>query len=136
MKMPDRIGKEMLAPCGFDCIVCYRHLKPKGFCRGCLTDDDTGKTAHCRACNIKECAKGKKIVYCFECSEFPCKALENIDRNYVKRYGVSLVNNGARAREIGTDAFMSEEKVRWTCSKCCGVISLHDSECSECKVKL
>ena len=59
-----------------------------------------------------------------------------MDRNYVKRYGVSLVNNGARAREIGTDAFMSEEKVHWTCSKCSGVISLHDSECSECKVKL
>ena len=98
--MPDRIGKEMLAPCGFDCIVCYRHLKPKGFCRGCLTDDEAGKTAHCRACNIKECAKGKKIVYCFECSEFPCKALENMDRNYVKRYGVSLVNNGARARAL------------------------------------
>ena len=76
MEMPDRIGKEMLAPCGFDCIVCYRHLKPKGFCRGCLTDDEAGKTAHCRACNIKECAKGKKSFTVLNAANFPVKPLK------------------------------------------------------------
>jgi predicted ATP-dependent serine protease len=30
---------------------------------------------------------------------------------------------------------LREEKLKWTCAHCGGVISLHDGYCSECKME-
>ena len=42
MKMPDKIEDIMLAPCGMNCTVCYKHIgirKRVEPCVGCLKDD-------------------------------------------------------------------------------------------------
>lgn len=124
----------MFAPCGMNCKVCYKHLKPKKSCKGCLSSDDD-KPEHCKKCNIKNCVKEKGITYCFECADFPCKQIKNLDKSYIKRYGVSLVQNGITVKNDGLECFMMKEKEHWTCKKCSGIISLHDAECSECYYK-
>ena len=85
MKMPkENIDTTMFAPCGMNCLVCYKHCYHKKPCAGCL-NSDKGKPEYCRKCKIKDCIKDKGLSYCFEC---------------------------------------------------CGIISIHDRECSECQEKM
>ncbi len=134
MKMPERIEDIMLAPCGMNCAVCYKHVGVRKYakpCEGCLKGD-LGKPEHCRTCNIKNCAQQKGYVHCFECADFPCKLIKNLERSYIKRYGVSLIENSRSAKEDGISAFMEADRRKWTCSQCGGAFSLHDKVCSEC----
>lgn len=43
------------------------------------------------------------------------------------------MDNSKFVREQGLEKFMKEQKERYTCQKCGGVISIHDRECSECQ---
>ena len=76
MKMPkENIDTSMFAPCGMNCLVCYKHCYHKKPCAGCL-NSDKGKPEHCRKCKIKDCIRSKELSYCFECSEYPCKQIK------------------------------------------------------------
>ena len=93
MKMPtENIDAIMFAPCGMNCKVCYKHCYHKKPCAGCL-NSDKNKPEHCRKCKIKDCIKGKGLSYCFECSDYPCKLIKNIEKSYNKRYQASLMEN-------------------------------------------
>lgn len=40
MKMPkENIDTSMFAPCGMNCLVCYKHCYHKKPCAGCLNSD-------------------------------------------------------------------------------------------------
>ncbi len=131
MKMPDQIENIMLAPCGMNCMVCYVHLKKKKACNGCLCND-TNKPERCKICEIKMCAQAKGCIHCFDCADFPCKRIKNLEKSYLKRYQVSLVENSRLAKEKGFELFLQKERLRWICTECKGIISLHDKECTEC----
>ena len=132
--MPDKIEDIMLAPCGMNCTVCYKHVGVRKYgksCEGCLKGD-LGKPEHCRKCNIKSCAQEKGYTHCFECANFPCKLIKNLEKSYNKRYATSLVKNSRTAQAEGITVFLEQDRQKWTCSKCGGAISLHDGACSEC----
>ncbi len=134
MKRPQKFDAAMLAPCGVNCAVCYRHISPRKHgvaCGGCLAGDD-GKPERCRMCAIKACARGKGLLRCHDCGDFPCRRIRNFDKSYRKRYRVSVVANGVAAGEEGIEAFMSKELEKWTCRHCGGLVSQHDGTCSEC----
>ena len=136
MKMcKENIDTNMFAPCGMNCNVCYKHCYHKKPCAGCLSSD-TGKPEHCRKCKIKDCIKEKALSYCFECSEYPCKLIKNLEKSYNKRYQASLIENSCFVQEQGLDCFMKQQKEKYTCPKCGGIISIHDKECSECQEKM
>lgn len=135
MKMPLKIENIMFAPCGINCMVCYKHCNSKKPCPGCLLGD-LNKPEHCRNCNKKECAKVKGYTHCFQCEDFPCKLVKNLEKSYNKRYHESLIRNSLMVKEKGIDAFMASESKKWVCPGCSGVISLHDGECSECQRKI
>lgn len=134
MKMPPAIDTALFAPCGMNCMVCYKHCYAKKSCAGCLPGND-GKPEHCRKCKIKDCVREKGLTNCFECISFPCKLIKNLEKSYNQRYGASLVQNSLFVKEYGLTAFMEQQLKRYTCSSCGGVISLHDAECSECQAK-
>lgn len=127
----EKLSVIMFAPCGMNCLVCYKHCSHKKPCEGCLQSDD-GKPEHCRKCKIKECVKGEALKYCFECLEYPCKRLEYLEKSYRTRYGASLQVNSHFVKEKGLAEFMEQQKQKYTCPECGGIISLHDLECSEC----
>ena len=134
MKMPDVISGEMLAPCGINCCVCYKHTKTRKHsqrCEGCLAGD-SGKTERCRSCRIKICAQSKGFSRCFECTDFPCRLIKNIDKSYTKRYEVSLIENGRTAHRDGIRQFLEQDRLKWMCPECGGAFSIHDGLCSEC----
>ncbi len=135
MKMPDEaIGTVMFAPCGMNCLVCYQHCNHKRPCAGCL-NSDMGKPEHCRKCRIKDCAKTKELSYCFQCPDYPCKLIRRLEKSYRTRYHASLMENSEFVRQYGLEPFMRAQKETFTCPKCGGIISIHDSACSECQKK-
>ena len=133
MKMPaGEIEPSLFAPCGMNCLVCYKHCYHKKPCAGCL-NCDKGKPEHCRECKIKDCVAEQGILYCYQCRTFPCARIKSLEKSYRGRYRTSLMENSRAVKEIGLAAFMRSQKERYTCPACGGVISLHDAECSECQ---
>jgi hypothetical protein len=135
VKMPETIEDIMFAPCGMNCSVCYKHVgmrKHAKACEGCLKSNE-GKPEHCRQCGIKTCAQSKGFIHCFECAEFPCKLIKNLEKSYLKRYSVSLIENSQTACANGIAAFLEHDRHKWTCADCGGAFSLHDGFCSECQ---
>ena len=135
MKMPKKITEKMLAPCGITCLTCYVYLRKKNACLGCQTDSEN-KPKHCLNCKKKNCAESRGLTHCAQCIDFPCQLVKNLDRSYRQRYGTSLIKNGERLREIGTEQYLLEEKQRWTCNQCGGVICIHDHICSDCGAEM
>lgn len=135
MKMPEKIESAMFAPCGMNCLVCYKHCYHKKPCGGCLKSD-RGKPEHCRKCRIKDCTAGKKITYCYECADFPCKQIKSLEKSYNSRYHASLVENSNTVREHGVKVLLEQHREKYKCQHCGGIISLHDAECSECRYKI
>lgn len=136
MKMPEgNIDTSMFAPCGMNCKVCYKHCYHKKSCAGCL-NNDKGKPEHCRKCKIKDCVKRKLLSYCYECSDYPCKLIKNLEKSYNQRYQTSLTGNSSFVQTHGLEDFMIQQKEKYICPKCGGIISLHDRECSECQEKV
>lgn len=133
MLPPDHIDASFFAPCGMNCLVCYKHLGQKP-CAGCLSGSEN-KPAACRACKIKDCAQNRGVVHCFACAKFPCKFIKALDRSYRTRYGVPLAEYSRKAAQQGLEAFLQEHTAQYTCPACGGLISLHDGDCSECKTQ-
>lgn len=131
MMMPGSIPDAYIAPCGIDCFACYAHLREKKRCGGCNGPDNL-KPKHCLTCRITLCASEHGVTYCHECDAYPCHRLRSLSRTYRTYYGVNPLENGAVIRERGKDAFLEQERSRWSCSGCGGVVSQHDSTCSEC----
>ena len=46
------------------------------------------------------------------------------------------MENSQFVQEKGLCAFMEQQKERYTCPICGGIISIHDSECSECQLQI
>lgn len=135
MKMSERIEEIMFAPCGMNCMVCYKHCytkKTKNPCLGCLANDEMGKPEHCRKCKIKDCVREKGITYCFECSKFPCNFIKNLEKSYNQRYNTSLIENSLFVKNHSLVVFMEKQKQEYTCKECGGVYSIHDKVCTEC----
>lgn len=135
MKMPESIEEIMFAPCGMNCKVCYKHCYHRKPCKGCLKGD-VEKPEHCRKCKIKDCIRSKSLSYCFECLDFPCKKIKYLEKSYNKRYQASLIENSEFVQRHGLEKFMEQQKEKYTCSKCGGIISIHDKECGECQEKM
>lgn len=135
MKMPNQINASMLAPCGMNCMVCYRHCFHKKPCAGCL-ETSQGKPAHCRSCKLKDCAAARGLTCCWDCGAYPCKEVKRLDKSYRTRYGASLIENGLFVKEHGVSEFMRRQKAAFTCPACGGVVSLHDGVCSQCRGKV
>lgn len=129
--MPDSPSPALLAPCGMNCLVCYRRCAHKKPCAGCL-DGDVNKPEHCRRCALRACAGRRGHTHCFACAEFPCAPIRRLDGNYRRRYGVSLIENGKFASARGISALMERDRAAYRCPVCGGVISLHDAACGEC----
>lgn len=135
MKMPKGgIETAMFAPCGMNCQVCYKHCRRQKPCAGCLKSD-LGKPERCRKCKIKNCVKSKGLLYCFMCSAYPCKQIRSLEKSYNERYQASLMDNSRCVQQYGLEKFMEWQKKSYTCSKCGGIVSVHDRECSECREK-
>jgi hypothetical protein len=131
MKMLDKIGNEIIAVCGVNCLSCSAYLNKKNPCPGCRASEAEHNRKSCISCVKKKCAFDKGLRWCYECGQFPCPKIKVLSKRYTQNYGIDLVQNGLDAQK-DIDSFLSEQRERFVCGACGGVIDQHHQECSEC----
>ncbi|MBN1330541.1 MAG: DUF3795 domain-containing protein [Candidatus Heimdallarchaeota archaeon] len=98
-------------------------------CQGCKSKGYVFKG--CRNCQIRTCAQSKNYEFCYECSEFPCEKIERF-KNSGLAHTFMAVQNLSKLKEIGIDAWLKEQEVRWKCTNCGKTFSWIAENCTEC----
>jgi len=129
---------ELVAPCGMNCGLCSAHLamrndvKAKGirmpYCKGCRPRDKRCAFLKKRCDLLLE----GKVEYCYECAQFPCESLKQLDERYRELYRMSMVENLRAIKLEGVEAFLEEQGARWRCPECGGTICCHNGICFSC----
>lgn len=125
--------------CGLYCGACPNMLKSQAAkkpedvkCLGCKS----GKTAKwCSKCKIKDCAQANGVEFCSECEAYPCPKLDDF-HNCGKDYRLLAAKNLEAIQEKGGDAWLKEQKKRWTCPTCKARFSWRDEVCPKCRKDL
>ncbi len=130
------IRTALIAPCGMNCRLCRAYMREKRACPGCRGDDSV-KSKACVMCRIKNCEKMARggFRYCFSCESYPCGRLNQLDKRYRAKYGMSMIDNLENIRKSGMRHFIRNEKARWTCPECGEIICVHKPQCLFCKHK-
>lgn len=135
LNMNAGIKTELIAPCGMNCAICMGHLlREKNKCPGCR-DGSANKPVSCVRCIILNCGllKNNNLKYCSaKCEKYPCTRLKNLDKRYRTKYNMSMIENLENIAQQGIRVFVKNEKIRWTCPECGGIICVHRGYCSEC----
>lgn len=131
MRMSKTITDQLFAPCGINCMLCHHHCENSEPCEGCR--GGKGKSKHCQNCEMLQCVNAKNLHFCFECTEFPCGLIIGFNQMYIDRYGHEFLPNAYVLRDYGKEALTEKIRTEWSCTKCGGVICIHDNCCSECK---
>lgn len=129
----DTFQEDQIAPCGANCLICMGYMKSAKSCPGCRKGN-INKPNSCISCRIMNCniLIEKNLVYCYECEQFPCRKIKHLDDRYQKNYNFSMVENLINISNKGIKIFLLNERVKWICSDCDGIISVHRGYCSKC----
>jgi len=132
MKQHEMIA-ELIAPCGANCIICMAYLRKKNHCPGCRFDDQN-KAKSCVQCRIKNCLElnRNKLKFCYECTNYPCEKIKHLDKRYRINYSYSMIESLEYLKEYGIKQHIKNEKRKWICKECGGVICVHRGFCIEC----
>lgn len=132
--------EELIAPCGMNCSLCsaYQAMKNDSKSQGIKTPYCIGCRPRNKQCAYiyKQCAllRNKKITYCYECRDFPCHNLQTIDERYKKRYRMSMIENLQSIKKNGIEKFLKDQKEKWQCPTCNGLICTHNGLCFKCDI--
>lgn len=127
----------LIAPCGMNCGICIGYLRNKSKCDGCYTESDF-KPQYCKSCVIKNCEYLSNSIsgFCYDCPQYPCKRLKQLDKRYKNKYHMSMIENLAIIQESGLEEFLKREDKKWTCTKCGARLSAHRDTCLECGIEI
>jgi hypothetical protein len=152
------IEERFLAPCGLYCGVCgvyyatrdnntkfleklldfYKGLLPGSDkltvedlkCQGCLSD----KTSmFCSVCEIKKCVSQYGFEGCHQCSDFPCKHIEDFPVPVGKKV---ILRATPYWSEHGTEKWVESEEARYVCPECGNKLFRGAQRCNKCKVEV
>jgi hypothetical protein len=123
----------LIAPCGMNCSICTAYLRERNKCPGCRAPD-ADKPVTRVICKIKTCEFFQKhsSKFCFQCESFPCDPLKHLDKRYRTQYDMSMIENLENIQRMGVRKFLENEKSRWACPECGGVICVHKRYCYNC----
>ena len=130
---------DMIGPCGLDCSLCMMAQAKEKPCPGCRGPAEN-KFFYCsEICGIMKCAKLKEhhYAFCDECPDFPCEDVMEKENRYQGEYPLKEppLENLRLIREKGMEAFLAEERARWSCAECGGAVSVHTGLCRDCGAK-
>ena len=128
---------KLIAPCGMNCTLCLGYQRDKNKCPGCKKRD-AYKSSYGRKCIIRDCQtlKENKMEFCSDkCEKYPCKRLKNLDKRYRTKYQMSMIENLENIKKLGIKKFLENQKKRWACKKCDGLLCVHRVFCLKCGEK-
>lgn len=134
--MTNKMISELIAPCGMNCRLCYAYQREKKQCKGCRNEIDIKyKTKGCISCIIKNCPvlQNSKTNYCFQCEQFPCKILKQLDKRYRLKYHMSMIENLEVIKKDGIKSFLNDQEKKWICPECGSILCAHRNICQVCK---
>jgi len=128
----------LIAPCGMNCGVCSSYLamkydlKSQGimrtYCPGCRP---RGKNCAFMKKRCELLGNGR-VKYCYECADFPCQRLKQLDKRYRTNYHMSMIENLEYIKEHGMKMFLEKEAEKWKCPECGAVVCCHNGICYSC----
>jgi hypothetical protein len=110
-----------------NCALCLARDRAKNACDGCRSE----RRFCSRHCRIDLCEK-RTGRFCFNCPEFPCLRLRNLDKRYRTRYGMSMIANLTAIQTGGIRRFVKAERTKWTCPACDELLCVHRPACPKC----
>lgn len=119
------------AYCGLYCGACPLYLKKK--CKGCKHVSKQTK------CEIRKCARAKKIDSCAQCKAYPCdvKKVKEIAAGEGKKPFYKLrTKNFETIKKEGYKAWDDQQKKRWICTNCKTAFSFTDESCPKCNADI
>ena len=72
-------------------------------------------------------------VFCFKCSQYPCKQINRMDHRYRNNYNMSVKDNLEYINKMGIVEFVNEQYKKYCCLECGGLISIHNGKCFKCE---
>jgi hypothetical protein len=138
MKKINPNPKELIAPCGMNCAICSRYLSyinnlKRSQCVGCRPGNKKCSYLFEKCTGINGALKGNATAsFCFECDQYPCKQINRMDDRYRSNHEMSVKANLECIKKIGVDKFTKEQYEEYRCSKCDGLISIHNRKCFKC----
>lgn len=130
------ISEELIAPCGMNCAICSRYLSyihhlKRSRCAGCRSRNERCTYLFEKCTGVNHTSKNN-TVFCFECDQYPCKEINRMDDRYRKNYMMSVKDNLEFIHTRGIDKFIHEQYRKYRCSRCGGLISIHNGKCFKC----
>lgn len=129
--------KELIAPCGMNCTLCYAYQREKNKCGGCRNDKSTVANS-CIRCVIRNCETIKENTshFCYDCIRYPCRRLKELDKRYRGKYHMSMIDNLALIKSHGLDVFIDTQYERFRCVNCGSILCVHHKNCSVCNCEI
>jgi hypothetical protein len=134
-KTNNNLVEELIAPCGMDCRICIGFFgyavngrKRKMKCSGCRPRNKTCAFVKKDCNNLSK----NKIDFCFECKDFPCKKLLELDDRYQRKYRMSMIENLKYIKAKGMNKFLKLQDEKYICQKCGELICVHNDICYNC----
>ncbi len=138
MKKTIPFSEELISPCGMNCAICSNYLAyinnlNRSQCSGCRPNNKKCSYLFERCSGINHALEGCTTAkFCFECEQYPCKEINRMDKRYKNNYKMSVKSNLKYIHKNGIEKFVKEEYRKHHCSKCGGLISVHNQKCFEC----
>ncbi len=92
--------------CGLNCGLCPMQIRGK--CSGCFNGSTCYQTCPIAPCSVRH----GNVDYCFQCSEYPCRRYDGIDRHDSLISHRNQKRDMAKAKEIGIDAYLAEQRAK------------------------
>lgn len=136
MNTKNPIPVELVAPCGMNCAICsryqaYVHGLKKSGCAGCRPGSRTCAYLMGRCAGHPE-NYHQPDFFCTACGYYPCKDIVRMDKRYQKNYGMSVMKNLEAIQTKGIVAFIETQYEKHRCTRCGGLISVHNRKCFHC----
>ena len=96
-------------------------------CRGCRSDENS---YYCRDCKLKKCASEKGYEMCSDCPDFPCRELEEFQKEMPHR--AELWNSLDILKADGYEKWEKKLSKDFSCIKCGTMNSAYDISCRNC----
>lgn len=101
---------------------------PEFPCHGCKSDL---VASFCASCQIRACARGKGVEFCFECQEYPCTKITAFSNDGHPHHAWGVKQQEVIQRE-GVAAWLEEQRIRWRCPSCGRAFGYYARKCKQC----
>ena len=83
-------------------------MQIRGKCSGCFNGSTCYQTCPIAPCSVRH----GNVDYCFQCSEYPCKRYDGIDRHDSLISHRNQKRDIAKAKELGIEAYLAEQRTK------------------------